>query len=183
MARAVITRVIRRRSVREMCQAQLLLHRFQRVEQLFFAVKAAVWIVARVCIELDLARVDLDQMRAHRTRERAGFVLLGLGVRRRAGQHSRSSIAQLVHGELQQKRGVDSARVRDQNRTELAHDAAGRFQSCRVERIELDHHQLQRLAGAGLRRLHRRGAAPGLVVDQRIHRWVLAAQGASLVLA
>src|SRR5437773_11554531 len=40
-----------------------------------------------------------------------------------------------------------------------------------------------RLARAGFGRLHRGGAAPGLVVDQRVDRGVLSAQGASFVRA
>ena len=72
----MVTRVIRGRPVRKVRQPELLLHWRQRVEELLFAVKAAVRVVAGVGLELDLVGVDLDQACAHRAGEGPRLLLL-----------------------------------------------------------------------------------------------------------
>ena len=52
MARAVIVGVISRRAVSEVSEAELTLDRLERVEQLLFAVEAAVGVVPCVGVEL-----------------------------------------------------------------------------------------------------------------------------------
>ena len=61
MARPVIARVFGGRAIREMLQPQIDTDRLERLEQLLLAVEAAVRIVARVSLKLELVRVDLDQ--------------------------------------------------------------------------------------------------------------------------
>ncbi len=139
MAWAVVAGVIGGRAVREVLQAELPAHRLQGVEELLFAVEAAVGVVARVRVELDLTCRHLDQARVHRTRQGPSFGLLRLRVGRRAGQDRDCALPELVHRKPQQQRRVDTAGVGDEDRAEGTDDAACVFQSGRVERIELDH--------------------------------------------
>ena len=132
-----------------MRESELSLNRLQGVEQLLFAVEAAVWIVPRVGLELHFVGRHLDQPRAHRGGELTCRGLLGLRVRGRAGEDRNGAVAQLIHGEPQQKRGVDAARVRDQHRAQVADDVPRVPQPSCVERIELDHSST-RLARARL---------------------------------
>ena len=86
--------------------------------------EAAIGVVARVGLELQLVRVDLDQPSAERARHRAGLLLLGFGIRRRARQHRHRAVSQLFERELQQQRRVHAAGESHQDRVEVAHDRA-----------------------------------------------------------
>src|SRR5207247_9364224 len=69
--RPVVAGVVGGGAVRQVRKTELRAHRLEGVEQLLLAVEAAVRMVARVGLELDLPGGDLDQARAHRARELA----------------------------------------------------------------------------------------------------------------
>ena len=84
MAGTVVARVIRGRPVGKVLEPSLALDRLERLEQLLLAVEASIGIVPCVGFELDLARRDLDQAGAQRSRQRTGCLLFRFGVRGRA---------------------------------------------------------------------------------------------------
>ena len=61
MAGAVVIRVIGSGAIGEVIQSELSLHRLELVEELLFAVKASVRVVARVSLQLNLVCRNLDQ--------------------------------------------------------------------------------------------------------------------------
>jgi hypothetical protein len=76
VARAVVIGVVGGRAVGKVAEAKFALDRLERVEELFFAVKAAIWMVALVSFELDLVGGDLDEPRPKLSSHRAGLFLL-----------------------------------------------------------------------------------------------------------
>src|ERR1700674_705842 len=139
MPRPMIAGVIRGSPIREVVEVQVALYRLERVEKLFLTVEAAIRMVAFVGVELDLVGGDLDQAHSQLTCDRSRLVLLGLGVGWRARERCDRAFAKLVESELQQQRRVDAARIRDEHRAEIAHDAARLRKPGRVMPVELDH--------------------------------------------
>ncbi len=109
MTRPVVAGVVGGGAVREVREPHFALHRRECVEQLLFAVKAAIRMVSGVSIELDLFGGDLDQARSEECSDGARLSLLRLGVGGRAREHRNRALAELVHGELQEQRRVDAS--------------------------------------------------------------------------
>src|SRR5712692_4927994 len=109
MTRSVVVCVVGGGSVSDDIETEVAAYRLERFEQLLFAVKAAIRIVARVCLHLDLIRGDLDEPRAQLPREDARLLLLRLGIRRGARQDGDGALAELIERELQQQGGIDAA--------------------------------------------------------------------------
>src|SRR6202043_3372551 len=97
---------------------KLLPDRLELVEELFFAVEAAGRVVAGVCGQLDRVSRDLEQTSAERARQDARLLLLRFRVGGRACEHRRGLVAELIQGELEQERRIDSARIGDQDGSE-----------------------------------------------------------------
>src|SRR6267378_3944339 len=108
VAGSVVVRVVGRGPICEVLQAEVALHRLELVEELLFAVEAAVRVVARVGVELNLVGRKLDQSSAERASEDARLLLLRLGVRGRAGESADGAVAELIQRDPEQKRRVDS---------------------------------------------------------------------------
>ena len=99
----MVANVIGGGAVREVLQPKLVLNRLQRLEQLLLAVVAAVGVVLRVGLELELVRRDLDQSCAQQVRDVPCLLLLRLGISGRVCKHRDRTVAELVQRELQQQ--------------------------------------------------------------------------------
>src|SRR5438552_18749222 len=100
----MVTGVVGGRSIREMREAEILLHRCEGVEQLFLAVEATVRVVAGIGIELDLAGRNLDQPCTQGAGQVTSFLLLGFWVRRLASKRRNRALAQIDASTRQQQR-------------------------------------------------------------------------------
>src|SRR5262249_61829508 len=100
-------------TVGEVTEPKPLPDRLQSLEQLFFAVEAAVRQVAAVGLELDLVGLDLDKPCAHRARQGARSLLLVVGVRGRRGQWGdRPPDAERIPPPLEEPRRIDASPLR-----------------------------------------------------------------------
>jgi hypothetical protein len=76
----VVARVIRGRAVGQVSKTELALQRLEGVEELLFAMEAAVRVVPRVVIELYLAGRHLEQPGTQRSGKSPSLLLLRLGI-------------------------------------------------------------------------------------------------------
>src|SRR4029077_17894669 len=103
MARAVVAGVVGGGAVSDVVQPEVATDRLERFEELLFAVKAAIGVVASIRLELNFARRHLDEPCTQLPGQVACLVLLRLWIGGRAREDRDCILAQLSERELQQK--------------------------------------------------------------------------------
>jgi hypothetical protein len=157
-AGAIVAEVVEVRPVDDLGEAPLDLLRGADPVELALAVEAAIGVVLRVVLVLDLVRLDELVARADPLRDRDRLLALERREARAHGRHADALVAEHAVRDVEHERAVDPARVADEDRSHAADDVR--------EPVE---HRIARKGGAHPHRYsaHDAAARSGFSVDPR----------------